>query len=321
MPSPAHLVRRSLLLLSLALAACGGESTGATGSTSGSGGSGGGVAPAPEIGAKEIFTTLPSSSEGLAIAPGPDDQPTLYVGSDHKILRVARDGTITEHVALRGPLGIAVRGDGDLLVCGKTDEDSDMPGVIYRVTRKGEKSVFVGPGDISFGLTNFLAVAPDDSIVFSDSKANKLYRAGADGSNVELITDAISYPNGLAFSKDGKTLFVASWDSKKVYSFARSGDGSYGAPEVFTEDVENVDGISVFASGDLLFVASGEGLVRYGLDKKKTVLLPGTPLGLPANATFGAGDYGEGWVYVTNLIGQQLWRVYVGEGGAPMPVR
>jgi sugar lactone lactonase YvrE len=194
-----------------------------------------------------------------------------------------------------------------------------MAGVIYRVSPAGDKSVLVGPGAITFETTNFVAVAPDDSIVFSDSAADKLYRAAADGSGVTLITDTISYPNGLAFSKDQKRLFVASWDGMKVHSLAWNGDGTYGAPEPFAGDVENVDGIAVFSSGDLLFVASGEGLVRYGLDMQKSIVREGLPLGLPANGAFGSGDFGDGWVYVTNLLGPRLVRVYAGEAGAPLP--
>jgi sugar lactone lactonase YvrE len=217
---------------------------------------------------------------------------------------------------------MAARADGDLVVCGKVEGDGgEMPGVLWRVTRTGEKSILVGPGAIAFKLTNFVAVAPDDSLVFSDSGAHRLYRANGDGSGVELVTDAISYPNGLTFSADGKTLYVASWNGKKVWALPFGTDGKYGAPEAFSTDLDNVDGLATYANGDLLYIASADGLVRYGLDKTKSTLVPAATFGLPANGAFGAGAYGEGWVYVTNLIGNKLWRAFVGEKGAPLPAR
>lgn len=272
------------------------------------------------MGTIQSFAELPATTEGVAFGAGPDGKPTLYVGSGNAIFRVNDDRTVVEHVKVPSPLGITRRADGDLLVCGKSETD-DTAGVIWRVTPAGEKSLFLGSDAMPFSFPNFLAVAPDDSVVFSDSGTNDLYRADADGGSLSLVTSAITFPNGVAFSADGKTLFVASWDSKKVYSLTRGADGSYGPPEVFADDVENVDGIATFGGGDLLFVMNGDGMIRYGLDKTKTVIASGVTLGLPANGAFGSGTYGDGWVYVTSLQRTSLARVYVGEGGAPLPVR
>ncbi len=282
--------------------------------------SGGGSAPTPEVGTLEAFANLTGSSEGLAFGPGPDGTTVLYVGSrDGHLARVAADGTVTEHVALPNPVGIALGADGNLVVCGSANDSEGAPTVLWRVTPKGEKSVLVEGGSEPFQQTNFVAVAPDGSLLFTDSKANRIYRADGDGTNLELVTDAVTFPNGITFSKDGSTAYVASWDAKKVLAFPVTKDGRYATPTVFSDDVATVDGLATFANGDLLYVATGDGVLRYAPDGTKTSYAKGPPLGIPANGAFGVGAFGTEWVYVTSLINKSVWRVHVGDTGVPLP--
>jgi len=282
--------------------------------------SGGGAGAPPEIGTVEPFAQLTGSSEGLAFGPGPDGSTVLYVGSrDGNIVRVAADGSVTNVVALPHPVGLALGADGSLLACGSADASDKAPTVIWRITKEGEKSVLVDGGAEPFQQTNFVAVAPNGSLLFTDSKANRIYRADGDGKNLKLVTDSVSFPNGIAFAKDGATAYVASWDAKKVMAFPFGADGAYGSPTVFSDDVASVDGLATFTSGDLLYVATGDGVLRYGQDHVKTTYAPAPAIGIPANGAFGVGAFGEGWVYVTSLINKTLWRVYVGEAGAGLP--
>ena len=50
--------------------------------------------------------------------------------------------------------------------------------------------------------------------------AESARRLHAKGANVALVTDAITYPNGLAFSDDGTTLYVASWDTTTLHALS-----------------------------------------------------------------------------------------------------
>ena len=302
-------LRLGALVGGLALAACSSSNTPATMKD---------AAPAPPtIGDVETFAELEGGSEGIAFGDG-----VLYVGAAGAIHRVQPDGKVERWVDVPGVLGIAVRPDGDLIVCGKGEGDlgkSDMRGVLWDVAKDGRKRVLVGAsGDVAFEQPNFVAVAKDGTIVWSDSAANKVWRAAADGTSVALVTDAITYPNGLAFSPDGATLWVASWNGKKVHALARKGDGGFEAPTVAFDEVENVDGIAVAADGDLYLVASGLGVVRATPGGGTTVIAEGSRFKLPANGAFGRGAFGEEWLYVTNLIGLEVSRVFVGEKGAPL---
>lgn len=274
----------------------------------------------PKVGDVETWAEIDGSSEGIAFGVR-DGAPVLYVAGAGKILRVKADGQSELHVDLPGVVGIAVRANGNIVACGKTEGSTsatEMPGALWEIDPKGGKKLLVGPSaTASFKLTNFVAVAPDDSLVFSDSAANKLYRANADGTGVTLVDDTIVYPNGLAFGKD-KTLYVASWSQKKVYALPFTA-GAYGKPTVAIDGVENIDGLAVGASGDLYLVCSGLGILR-ARDGKTEVVAAGSKFKLPANGAFGVGPYGD-WLYVSNLIGFAVSRVWVGEGGSPLPAR
>ncbi len=317
---------RLSLLLALSLLpglvlACA-SSTRATGGDAGTAADAGVDAGPPARGSVETFVELETSSEGLAFGGSAAGGPLLYFGGGNALWSATPSGTIAKVADVPAPLGIALMKNGDLVVCGKGDGDvgkSEMPGVLWRVSPSGARSVLLAPGAISFKLTNFVVVSGDGTLVFSDSAGNKVYSAKADGTGVALVTDAITYPNGMAYSADGKTLYVASWNTRKLYSLPRGADGTFGAPEVYFEGVENVDGITVLGSGELLLVASGEGVVRVGLDRKKTSVADGSNFKLPANGAFGGGPFGDRWLYVTNLLGRHLSRVYIDETGIPLP--
>lgn len=72
------------------------------------------------------------------------------------------------------------------------------------------------------------------------------------GKNLQLVSDAVTIPNGINFANDGATAYVASWDAKKILAFPVAKDGGYGPATVFSEDVESVDGLATFANGDQL---------------------------------------------------------------------
>lgn len=303
----------SALIVALMLVGCGSDSSG-------------GASPAPStsannpaIGTVEEVVDLPTTSEGIGEGPGPDGAPTIYVAASGTVFRLKSDKTTEKLADIPGPLGIAVQKDGSLIVCGKLPGNAGKAaggGALWKITSGGAASVFVGAG--GYELPNMVAIAWDGRVAFSDSKAGKVYLASADGATVTLLGD-VSYANGVAFSPDGATLYVSSYDTEKIYAFDRTGE-SFGPAKVFADGVSQIDGISVAKDGSLVLVRSSEISTLAKGGAPKTVVPAATIGGVPANGAFGFGAYGDGWLYLSNLLQRTVVRVYVGQPGLPLPV-
>lgn len=257
----------------------------------------------------EPFADFDATSEGIALGHAAGGAPVLFVTTrDDRIVQIAPDGVWSELAALHGGLGIAVRTTGELVVCGK--DDAGAAG-LFEVALDGTVTTLTTAGPSGpFSLTNFVAIASDGSLAFSDSAGNVLYRADADGSDVQVITSSITYPNGLAFSPDGAVLYVASWDTETLHAIPfDAATGAYGTPAPAIEGVANVDGVVATATGLVLVTSTGGVL---GVDPampgaEPTVLMPPRALGLPANGVFGDAAFGTTELYLTSLSRSGLW--------------
>jgi len=96
-----------------------------------------------------------------------------------------------------------------------------------------------------------------------------VYRLGTDG-KLTLLTKEVTRPNGIAFSPDEKTLYVASSDPDKAvwHAYPVNADGTLGAGRIFadvTKDVGKVkglpDGLKVDVNGNLFATGPGGVLV------------------------------------------------------------
>jgi sugar lactone lactonase YvrE len=277
----------------------------------------------PVFGDVRRVAVLDTTTEGIAVGPH-DGAPAVYAGlTNGEVVAVDAEGVVTPVVTIPGVLGIAFRTDGTFVACGRADESADAPGVIYAV-EDGVPTVIVErtPDDGPFGVTNYVGVAPDDSLVFTDSQADVVYRADADGSNLAVVTDSITYPNGLAFSADGTRLYVAGWEGSTIHvaDFDRE-TGMYSAFEVFLEDVAAPDGIVVADDETLYFVTSSSGVVRSTGTGVIEPVIPARAVLIPANGVFGQGALGTEWIYLSALGSSTLHRVYVGQSGPTLPIR
>ncbi len=115
-----------------------------------------------------------------------------------------------------------------------------------------------------------------------------VYRAGTDG-KVSLITKEMTRPNGLAFSPDEKTLYVAQSDPDKavIMAFPMMADGTAGP-------------------GKIWFDATP--MVKQGL--------PGLPDGLKTDANGNVWSSGPGGILIISPAGKLLGRIETGEATA-----
>jgi gluconolactonase len=131
---------------------------------------------------------------------------------------------------------------------------------------------------------------------------NGVYRLSASDGKVTLLTREMTFPNGIAFSPDEKTLYVANSDPKKAIwmAFPVQDDGNLGAGRVFCDVTSSTgtkpglpDGMKVDQTGNLFATGPG-GVLIFAAD--------GTHLGTfatgQATANCGWGEDGT-VLYIT----------------------
>ncbi len=155
---------------------------------------------------------------------------------------------------------------------------------------------------------------------YKDSKKETPYQGIYRVKNgiVELLSDKVGGPNGIAFSPNEDYLYVSNWDirdvmnSKKLYRFPVNGDGTLGLPELFyemnqTNEAEALDGVKVDVEGNV-FVSAPGGI--WILSPKGKLL--GKIIGPERPANMAWGDDGK-TLYLTAHTG--LYKIRTKTGG------
>ena len=176
-----------------------------------------------------------------------------------------------------------------------------------------------------FNSPNDLVWAPNGDLYFTDPSYglekrnedpakelpyNGVYRLAANGT-VTLLTRELTYPNGIALSPDGRTLYVAISDEKMPYIMAYDvqPDGGVARGRIFYDARARVqqklpgalDGLKVDAKGNLFATGPGGILVLSPAGKHLGTIFPGD---MVANCAW--GDDGS-TLYMT--VNHQLMRV------------
>jgi gluconolactonase len=166
-----------------------------------------------------------------------------------------------------GPNGATLDPQGRVVYCELSD------GQVVRVEKDGHRTVLASQFEGKrFNRANDLVYKSDGSLYFTDSgKSEKrsdgegvphkgLYRL-KDG-QVRLMSKDIDHPNGLAFSRDEKYLYVTNSLLKNVLRFDVQPDGGLANVEVFTDmssDTRNglPDGIKLDRKGNVYSTGPG----------------------------------------------------------------
>jgi gluconolactonase len=172
-------------------------------------------------------------SNGLTL----DKQGRLTINEHgrHRVTRLERDGSLT--VLASSYQGKRLNSPNDLVY--------GPDGSVY----------FTDP---PFGLPKF-GDDPRKELPFSG-----VFRVTPAG-KISLLTQEFTGPNGIAFSPDGKTLYVGNWDprAKVVKRYPVHGDGSIGHGETFVDLTtripgdEALDGIKIDKAGHVYLSAPG----------------------------------------------------------------
>lgn len=259
---------------------------------------------------------------GFGFTEGPvwDLAGFLYLSDENinKIFRLFPDGHREEVISLGDPDGNTFDREHRLLDCASVLRAVIRlePGGSYTVLAdRFEGKRFNSPNDVVLG--------PDGAIYFTDPTLDLpagqkqetpyqgVYRLDDQG-NVSLLTRDLAQPNGLAFSPDGRRLFIDDSERSniRVYDFLPGGRLANG--RVFGEEPGGPhdgvpDGMRADRAGHLLVTGPG-GIWVWSLDGRHlgTILLPEQP----ANFTWGDRDYRTLYITATTSVYRLRTRVH-----------
>ena len=258
--------------------------------------------------------SLTKLAGGFGFTEGPvwDERGFLYVSDEeqNKIFKVYADGRKEEVISLGDPDGNTYDGQRRLIDC------ASVLRAIISVTPDGKYSILADKFEgKKFNSPNDVIVGPDGALYFTDPtldlpKGEKqeipfqgVYRLDKNG-GVRLLTNELTQPNGLAFSPDGKLLYVDDSKQKNIRVYDVIADGSLTNGRIFgTEEGgphQGVpDGMRVDQAGNL-YVTGPKGIWVWDSDGHHlgTIELPEQP----ANLNWGDSDYETLYITATSSV-------------------
>lgn len=263
---------------------------------------------------------LSRMATGFGFTEGPvwDTAGFLYVSDEeqNKIYRVYPDGRKETLVALGDPDGSTFDDQQRLIDC------ASVLRAVIRINPEGRYAILAdhyqgkrlnSPNDVVLG--------PDHALYFTDPnmdlvKGEKqeidfqgVYRLDKNGA-VELLVKDMSQPNGLAFSPDGKRLYIDDSDRKNILVFDFA-DGHLSNERLFGDENEPggvPDGMRVDQAGNL-YVVGPKGIWVWDAlgHHLGTIEVPEQP----ANLAWGDKDYKT--LYIT--AGKSVYRIQMKAAG------
>jgi gluconolactonase len=164
---------------------------------------------------------------------------------------------------------------------------------------------------------NDVTVRRDGQVYFSDpASASALEERQLDFTGVYHVNPQgkvtligkMPFPNGVALTQDGRTLYVADSIENRIYAYDLDKDGNASNGRVFISNTDGgPDGLRVATNGNLYIACKGVAIYSPKGELLKTILLPETP----ANLAFGGDDLKT--LYITART--SVYRVRVPDQG------
>ncbi len=251
---------------------------------------------------------------GFGFTEGPvwDKRDFLYVSDEvqNRIYRVYPNGNRETVIALGDPDGNTYNLQNQLIDC------ASVLRAIIRVTSDGKYVILADRYQGKrFNSPNDVVLGPDKALYFTDPtldlpKGQKqeipfqgVYRLGSDG-DVRLLTQDLTQPNGLAFSPDGKLLYIDDSAQRNIRVYQFNSDGTLSKGRVFGSENDGLndgvpDGMKVDLKGNL-YVVGARGIWVWDREGHHlgTIVMPEQP----TNLTWGGADYGALYITATTSV-------------------
>jgi gluconolactonase len=237
---------------------------------------------------------------GFGFTEGPvwDPKGFLWVSDEekNKLSRVYPDGRVETVLEIGDPDGSTLDAKGRFVTT------ASVLRAIIQVEADGKYKVLADKFEgKKFNSPNDVILGPDGALYFTDPtldlpKGEKqelpyqgVFRLGADGS-VRLLTTDLTQPNGLAFSPDGKRLYIDDTKTREIRVYDVGANGELKNGKVFGKEEGRggvPDGMRVDVAGNVWVTGPG-GIWVWDPDGHHigTVLMPESP----ANLNWGDAD-------------------------------
>lgn len=272
-----------------------------------------------------LFIDAFQGAEGIGFSA----EGKLFIAANKAVWLAGPDGSVTKLATTDSNLGIHRIGDRDILMAdfGPTVALGEAPandGVIWRISPDGTKTEFArGIAD-----PNAILVLDDGKILVSDDFTPYIYEVTRNG-DVSIWSDAIPFPNGMALSSDGNTLYVAqifTTIETRPVGFADAiwampiADGKPAGEAkvvVRTGGIGGVDGLAADEHGRIYIAANQDGRIWRFDPSSGELTLVAENMPHVASLVFGEGDFDHESIYATSTFkgGGKIWRIPVGVKG------
>lgn len=193
------------------------------------------------------------------------------------------------------PAGLAVHRNGLLYIA---DEGSELHGILV-MSREGLLEVVVQAYEgVALNGANDLAFSHEGDLYFSDPWGSSVdrpigafYRLRRDG-RLELLDTGLAFPNGVAITSDGATVYLAETLHNRVLRYAIDARGKVSERAVFATlaGEPGPDGMVLDEEGRLYVAHVGAGTIDvFDANGQQVERLP-APGRLPTNLAFGGLD-------------------------------